>query len=428
MQRAGFLLFPLATAVILFCLSRPVPRETTACMVAFLWQLPALLLLHLLAVEFGWWEFHVAEDQLLGFPVDLWIGWALWWGPVAVLCNRWLPIWVLVAFSVGLDMLTMPLLEPLVSLGPLWMVGDMAAMLICLVPGLVFGKLTREDRSPKRRAMFHTLGWGGYMMLVLPACVLDYEGRSIAELYAMPGGMSEWVSLAALLLLLFVGVIATAEFALVGDGTPIPLDPPKRVVTTGPYAFTANPMQIISAAVMALLAIHVHSWGLALVALMFVIFDAIYAAWYNRAHISHAMPDSWNGYRGAVGEWKLRWQPHVQEESFVVIAPDGLARRVWDRLWPRISRWLSGVIVIDSEERPGFSRLTYHRPGSGLEEYGVRALARILEHGPAPMAMLGWLIRFPYLGGVLQRLAYLMIILRRSWRRVREPGDIRVGR
>ena len=40
------------------------------------------------------------------------------------------------------------------------------------------------------------------------------------------------------------------------------------------------------------------------------------------------------------------------------------------------------------------------------------------SHGPAPVAFFGWLLRFPYLGGVLQRLAGLVILL---WRRYTPP-------
>jgi hypothetical protein len=69
---------------------------------------------------------------------------------------------------------------------------------------------------------------------------------------------------------------------------------------------------------------------------------------------------------------------------------------------------------VSTEPRPRFGRLAYRVPESGIEETGMRAAARILEHGPAPLAMLGWLIRFPYLGGALQRLSRLMIFV---WRR-----------
>ena len=63
-------------------------------------------------------------------------------------------------------------------------------------------------------------------------------------------------------------------------------------------------------------------------------------------------------------------------------------------------------------------RLLYRRPADGIEDYGVSAAGRVLEHGPAPLAFVGWLIRFPYLGGALQRIAGLVIFL---WRRYTPP-------
>jgi hypothetical protein len=47
----------------------------------------------------------------------------------------------------------------------------------------------------------------------------------------------------------------------------------------------------------------------------------------------------------------------------------------------------------------------------------MKALGRILEHAPLPVAMLGWMIRFPYLGGALQRLSWLWISV---WRRAND--------
>src|SRR5207244_3545052 len=41
-----------------------------------------------------------------------------------------------------------------------------------------------------------------------------------------------------------LGAWATLAFTDAGLGTPLPLDPPLHLVTTGPYAFARNPMQI----------------------------------------------------------------------------------------------------------------------------------------------------------------------------------------
>ena len=47
-----------------------------------------------------------------------------------------------------------------------------------------------------------------------------------------------------------LGLAAVQEFAVRGSGTPVPFDPPKRLVTTGPYAYVRNPMQLSAALVM----------------------------------------------------------------------------------------------------------------------------------------------------------------------------------
>jgi protein-S-isoprenylcysteine O-methyltransferase Ste14 len=414
LQRAAFLAGPIAVAIALLLIVKPRPREAVAAMVAFLWQLPALLVLHLLAQYFGWWSFGVERNAVQGLPIDVWIGWAIWWGPVIVFAQRWLSLPIIVVISVGLDLATMPRLTPLVSVGPSWIAGDMAAMLLCLIPGQLAARLTRDDLLPTVRAAFHVLGWGGYMTLVIPVCVLSYTGAPLAALYHLPVSTLDWGLAAIAPVLLFVGIAATAEFASVGGGTPIPFDPPKRVVSSGPYAFTANPMQIISAFFMATLALYARSWGLALIALMFAVFDTIYATWYNRAHIAIAMPEAWSSYRGAVREWRMRWRPHIAEEAHIVISDRGPARAIWNVLWPLLSPRLEGSFRIESAPLGTLERLVYRRPNSGVEDHGIKGLARILEHGPVPLAVIGWLMRFPYLGGCLQRLSGLTIMI---WRR-----------
>src|SRR5262249_53720498 len=154
---------------------------------------------------------------------------------------------------------SMPLLEPLVVLGDRWLIGEVAAVTLCLAPAMLAGILTRDDRHPGWRAVLHAFGWGGYLLLLIPAAVLAWEARSYFELLHLPRSAADGLLVAGGFLLLFVGIAATAEFATVGRGTPIPFDPPKRVVSSGPYAFVANPMQIISALLMAMVAAYARS-------------------------------------------------------------------------------------------------------------------------------------------------------------------------
>jgi hypothetical protein len=421
-ERAALLLGPLALAAALVIVLRPNPREATAAMVAFLWQLPALYLLHLLGSTFGWWSFAAARNELSGFPIDVWIGWAIWWGPVAVLATRLMPPALVVAVAVALDVTSMPLLTPLVQVHDGWWVGEAVAVMLCLVPALTVAILTRDDRRPALRAVFHVLGWGGYLVLLIPAAVLAFEGRGLVDFWRLPASFLDVVLSVAACFLLFVGIAATVEFATVGQGTPIPFDPPKRVVSTGPYAFVANPMQIISALVMLVFAGYARSWGLALIAVSFAIFDATYARWYNTAHIAHAMPDAWRRFSGEVPEWSFRWHPFVEGQAEVAISRDGPARWIWDRLWLRACAGMTRGVHVRAREPCDGPRLRYRRRDAGIDEKGMLAAARLLEHGPLPLAVLGWVMRFPPIGAVLQVVSGLAV---RWWRR--EPGRPKGG-
>jgi hypothetical protein len=415
LERTALLVFPALAAAVLLMRHRPTPREATAAMVAGLWQLPALLLLQLLTTEFGWWRFAPGARQILGLPADVWIGWALWWGPVAAFLAMRFSWRIVIVAMIAIDLAAMPLLTPLVVVADHWWIGEAVAVALCLAPGLAAAELTRRDRAPESRTTLHAFGWGGYMLLLLPAIGLAVESRGLDVLYRLPASFGDGVLVLAIALLLFLGIAAAQEFAEVGRGTPIPFDPPKRVVTTGIYAFIANPMQVISAAVMAGLAAYAESWTLALVAANFVIFDSIYAAWYNRVHIARAMPAEWTRYTGAVPHWWIRWKPYVDSPATLETGTRGLTAALSRRCGAKGPACGLGFVFtptrFDAPKRP-----VYRRAASGIEAEGVIAVGRALEHGNLATAALGWLLRFPVVSPILDRAAALLLA---AWSRAR---------
>ncbi len=413
LQRAALLAGPALLTAALLIARRPTPREATAAMVAGLWQLPALLALQVLADAAGWWRFAAMSRHLLDLPVDVWIGWALWWGPAAALMAMWLSWRIVAVAMVALDVLAMPLLTPLVVLSDSWLVGEAAAVALCLLPALAVAELTRRDRRPAIRATVHALGWGGYMLLVIPAIALAVEGRSLGALYRLPAGAADFGLLAALALCLFAGIAAAQEFAVVGGGTPIPFDPPKRVVTTGIYAHIANPMQVGSAAAMLCIGLYAGAWVLLLVAANFVIFDRCFAAWYNRRHIARAMPEAWRRYCAAVPAWRVCWRPYIDGAARLELGGRGLAAAVLRRQ----SAFGRGTLTAARIARHRPCRLRYCRPGAGIRADGVAAAARALEHGNLATAALGWALRLPLICPALDLAAAAAIGTHWRWRR-----------
>jgi protein-S-isoprenylcysteine O-methyltransferase Ste14 len=96
-------------------------------------------------------------------------------------------------------------------------------------------------RHARLRALAHAASFGATVTLLLPFIVLHAAGRRVVELpLSVPRfGLAAGLVLGALAL----GGAASVELARTG-GTPDPLDPPDRLVTTGVYARIRHPLQI----------------------------------------------------------------------------------------------------------------------------------------------------------------------------------------
>ncbi|AWN46082.1 hypothetical protein DK419_06970 [Methylobacterium terrae] len=403
-ERTALLLLPVLLAAGLTLGCRPTPREASAAMLAFLWQVPALLALNLLAREAGWWSFPGTDGpRVLGLPVDIWIGWAFLWGPAAALIEMRAGLPALLAGAALLDAVTMPLLDS-VALSDGWYAGEPVCLAAGLLPGLLLARWTRRDVRPLARTLVHAGGWGLYMLFALPAVALTVEGGDWTAALHLPAGPLGWLGLAAALLCLLAGAAAAFEFATVGQGTPVPVDPPKRVVMSGPYAYIANPMQVTSAVVMALQAAQYRSPALAGVTVAFLLFDAVYAAHYNRVHIARAMPRDWAAYKAAVPDWRVRWRPYRPGTPTVIARTGDEARR-------RIAAGfaLDAGIALRRRRAGGAGRLVFSCAETGIRARGIAALSRILERRSLPWAVLAWTMRMPLVLPLLQAATYASI-------------------
>ena len=405
--RAAALYLPLTVTAVVWLWCPPSPRERAAAILATGWNAATLLAVHAAAAREGWWTFGVTDATLAGLPVDLYVGWVVMWGLLAALVARRLPVPVVVLAAALIDLAGMPAMRPIVVLGQNWLVGELVALGVCLVPALLLAAWTRDGAHVGRRAALQAFTFGGLALVVLPQIILEQTGGSWSAL----ADRKPWVvgligqCVAALGLL---GLSAVQEFATRGDGTPVPFDPPSRLVMSGPYAYVRNPMQLSAALVLLSWGALLGSWWVAAGGAMAVIYSAGFATGDESADLERRFGNAWSCYRSLVRPWCPRWRP----ADFGDLAPVATLY-VAEECGPcsEVRAWFESrapvhLEIVAAQRHPSrtLTRITYD-PGDGTGDVqGVAAVARALEHVHLGWALLGMFVRLP---GICQTLQLL---------------------
>ena len=398
-QRAAILLIPFLIAGAAILVARPGKRLLAGVFIASLWNLTTLVLANLVALHMGWWEFNASGGLLLGLPFDVLLGWSVWWGAALFLLFGGRYVLLALLTALWIDVVAMPRLAPLVQLGNDWLWGEALVLGACFLPGWLVASFTARDVHVGWRAAAQALITGILVFVMLPAVILEHSGRSVWEAMQWPAWQLSLV-FNALLIPIVLGLAGSQEFAERGDGTPIPFDPPKHLVVTGPYAYVANPMQISVVASLLVLAIAYQSFLLGAAAVVAVIYALGIVRWHHTIDIEPRFGEAWRDYRINVPNWMPRWRPWIDQPSTVYFAGYcAICRdtRHWvERLGP------VGLQIRDAGEHPKtLTRMTYRFP-DGSEVHGIYAIAACMNHVNLACAFLGWFMRLPLVRHVLQ--------------------------
>ena len=395
MVRAVSLYLPILLTLALALHARPSRRRVAGAMLATAWNMSALLAVNLVAVRAGWWTFDAGSPLVAGIPADLWIGWALLWGAVPILAttNRLLIVGVAL---VAADLLLMPLAEPVVHLHGKWLVGEALAVATCLVPGILLGRWTADGMRLVGRAFLQVVAFTGLLFFVLPSVIFSVTGGGWAPLMDRP----RWQFVLVGVLVAPVGAMAlqsVREFVAHG-GTPVPLDPPIELVTTGPYAYVANPMQLGATILLAAWGVLLASPAVVAAAPVGAAFSAGLAAWSEGNELAGRFGDEWREYRRRVRVWLPSWRPAVFVPGVVWVAAGCEPCSDVGRFLAR--RPSIGLEVRPAEQCPiPLQRITYRRTELVT---GVPAIGRSLEHVNLAWACLSWIACVPVVAQVVQ--------------------------
>jgi len=394
--RAMSLYAPLVFALILWSVRKLGRAEATGALLATAWNLPALLAVNLIAMHFDWWDFSVKGGTLFGMPVDLWIGWSAFWGTAAALMFRNAQLWA-VAIILGIvDMILMPMCSPVVMLGRKWLIGECIALFVCMAPGLLLARWTRDRRNVKRRAFLQAVCFSGLLVMSI-------------VMVANPGGLHRLMrlsslSLHSLAILLFLamlpGLNAVQEFAVVGQGTPLPFDPPRRLVRSGIYRYIANPMQSSTALFLLVVSIAMRSLWLGVACLLTIAYSAGLAYWDEGQDLQQRYGQSFLDYRGQVRNWLPRWYPVISRPARIYLAEDCFKCSQMAAFLKSLKPIGLEIVAAEDHPRRSLERMTYE--SAAVEDEGLSALGRALEHVNLGCALLGMALRLPGVNAALQ--------------------------
>ena len=252
--RAASLYISVIATGVIWMWRRPTTRIVAGAVLAFFWNLPIVLALHLAAAHFGWWRFDARGGLFLGMPVEL-------YSRVGVAVGRRAGDGVPFAVASCRDphrVGSRP--RPHASRSSSTPAGARVAARVKdglsagLLPGQLLARWTMRGERLVERAALQVVAFTGLVLFVLPAIAIEGSGGA----WLNPFGRPAWqfsLLVQALACPALLGLTAVQEFVGRGGGTPVPFDPPRQLVTTGVYAYIRNPMQLSAVVLLFLLGV-----------------------------------------------------------------------------------------------------------------------------------------------------------------------------
>jgi protein-S-isoprenylcysteine O-methyltransferase Ste14 len=303
-----------------------------------------------------------------------------------------IPLAPLLAGWVWLDVVVMPALSPLVRLGPSWMVGEAVGLVAVALPAALLGRWVADRRRLVARATLQMAVFGALVLWLIPATAIELGDGSWRYLLELPRWQFS-LAFQAVGLASVPGVVAVREFVERGGGTPYPWDPPVRMVTSGPYAYVANPMQLSGTALLLLGAALTHSWSLVGAAVSGVAFAIAVADPHEDKKMTGRHGAAWSRYRSEVRAWWPRRRPYQDAPARLYLSATcplcASTATALAHLGP------AGVTTHPAEEHRRRLRRARYEGADGYAASGVAALARALEHTHLGWAFVGWVLRVP---------------------------------
>ena len=149
------------------------------------------------------------------------------------------------------------------------------------------------------RAVTYASLFIGVVLVYLPAQTLSLAGVIRPERLGLPqaAGFIATACGAAL------AVWCILSFAIIGRGTPMPLDPPRRLVVQGPYRYVRNPMYLGAGLALGGAALYYQTVALLAYVSVFLLLLHVFVVSYEEPTLRQAFGEDYAAYCRQVRRW-----------------------------------------------------------------------------------------------------------------------------
>lgn len=149
------------------------------------------------------------------------------------------------------------------------------------------------------RAITYATLFIGFVLVYLPARLLAWSGIARPSVYSWPQIAGIALGAAGAL----VALSCVCAFAWIGKGTPAPFDPPRKLVTRGPYRFLRNPMYVGAALAVGGAALFFESIELLAFVALFLLTTHLFVVIYEEPTLRRTFGREYESYCQHVHRW-----------------------------------------------------------------------------------------------------------------------------
>ena len=318
-------------AVLIYYWMRPNRDQLQAAAMAITVQFWIGLLLDGLLVDFGFWKYRAMGFTTWEVPIDLHLDWSILWGTgICWLFDKWpgrdatwrqffiyIAFWTLLTLAFDMMMADWMVFLDKYSLHWWWV--DISLLMVIQGVTVWFYCSLGDGLNflPKIPPYIRSIVYLSFFIWVFFIYIPE-QINVLVRYFGIVATTYHFTEMAYIVLFvsIVIGGHATYEFACKGEGTPIPLDGPKFLVTSGPYLFMANPMQLSGILLTTAILLFNFNW----INLIYLI-DVVLVVWLIFEHLESiqlkkAYGSYFSQYLNSVPLWKINLIPQKLHENF----------------------------------------------------------------------------------------------------------------